>query len=163
MSTQTTFDLDGLRRAVRARDAKYQLALYADNAQVEIVDADHPSAPLQVLRGKSAIREWLGWMSSQAVGYEVTDAVAGPGAVQFTEECHYPDGTDLRYRCRAEVHRGQITRACVTVGHPQQRERAAMAGGVRHTGGTVLRDLPTRPASTEAGPVNRRLPGNFLG
>jgi hypothetical protein len=39
VSTQTGFDLTGLSRAIHARDCRYHLALYAADAQVEILDA----------------------------------------------------------------------------------------------------------------------------
>ena len=171
MSTQTKFDLDGLSYAVGARDARYQLALYADDAEVEIVDPEHPATPLRVLRGKSDIREWLDGMSSVAVRYRVTDAEAHQHDLRFTEQCLYPDGTDLRYECQAEVYRGQITRASVALvchprrepehgqgsvavdadGHPSERRRGTADGT---SGGRVGRRVQ---------PSTRSLPGNFLG
>jgi len=150
MSTQTGFDLTGLSRAIQSRDCHYQLALYADAAEVEIVDAAQPEAPPQVLRGKAAIGEWLDGMSSPAVSYGLKDAAAGPDRVRYTEECHYVDGTTLSFECTAEVHRGQIIHATVTVVHvaqePAQQEPVRPSNPVQ----------PVRPAG-------RNLAGNFLG
>lgn len=164
MSTQTKFDLDGFSYAVGARDARYQLALYADDAEVEIVDPDHPAVPLRVLHGKSDIRAWLEGMSSGAVRYQVTEAEAHQNALRFTERCLYPDGTDLRYECQAEVYRGQITRASVALVCCPRRESQedARDGGTDGTG-------PHRRAGASRGPGRRSeaavrsLPGNFLG
>jgi hypothetical protein len=160
MSTQTKFDLDGLSYAVGAQNAGYQLALYADDAEVEIVDAENPAVPIRVLRGKNDIREWLDSMASGAVRYQVTDAEAHQHQLRFTEECRYPDGSDLRYECRAEVYRGRITRASVAlVCAPRHQVPGARAGGARDGG----------PGSVEGGSVGRRtltqrhLPGNYLG
>jgi hypothetical protein len=52
MSTQTSFDLAGLSRAIQSQDRRYQLALYADNAELEILDSSHLEPPLQVLHGQ---------------------------------------------------------------------------------------------------------------
>ena len=167
MSTQTKFDLDGLSHAIGARDARYQLALYADAAEVEIVDADHPAVPLQVLHGKADIATWLDSRSSGEVRHEVRDAVAQHDRVRFTEECWYPDGTDLRYECRADVQRGQIVHARVAVvcrPRPDSAVRpdqeVAASATDEDAGGRTAVSASTRTAALTPG---RSLPGNFLG
>ena len=164
MSTQTTFDIDGLARAVVSRNADYQLALYADRAEVEFIDPTHPEAPLQVLRGKQAIQEWLLDMSSPEVRYQVRDTVAGHQSVRFTEECAYPDGTGLRYDCRAEIQSGQITRARVAVVGPSAQEPAGQAE--TRSKRPVLASAPTRRESRPQDPtgvLEQGIPGHFFG
>jgi hypothetical protein len=51
-TTLTTFDFDKLRRAIEERDASLQLARYADDAEVRIVDRNNPPRTPRVLRGK---------------------------------------------------------------------------------------------------------------
>lgn len=150
MSTQTGFDLTGLSRAIQSRDCHYHLALYADSAEVEILDSAQPEAPPRVLRGKGAIGEWLDGMSSPSVSYRLKDAVAGPDGVRYTEECHYVDGTTLLFECTAEVHRGQIIHATVTVVHLAQEP---------------ARPQRERPSGLGQGgwPRSRNLAGHFLG
>ena len=162
MSTQTKFDVDGLSYAVGARNAGYQLALYADDAEVEIVDADDPTVPIRVLRGKSDIRAWLDSMSSGAVRYQVRDAVAHQTELRFTEECLYPDGSDLRYECRAELYRGRITRASVAlVCRPRPESSAPTASTTRGDAAGVPAAEGGRSGRRE--PAHRSLPGNYLG
>jgi hypothetical protein len=167
MSTQTTFDLSGLSKAIQSGDCRYQLALFADDAEVKIVDGAQPTAPLGVLRGKPAIEKWLAAMSSRAAQFRVRDAIASPDRVQYTEECRYRDGSALLLECSAEVCRGQISRADVTVVHAPEDAP---------TSGTVLVDIgPTGPddrrsrvsgvhlLSSASGVRSRSLPGYFLG
>jgi hypothetical protein len=167
MSTQTTFDLSGLSNAIQSGDCRYQLALFADDAEVKIVDKAQPTAPLGVLRGKPAIERWLDTVSSRAAQFQVRDAVASPGRVQYTEECRYGDGSELLFECSAEVCRGQISRADVTVVHAPESPASS---------GTVLVDMaPTGPddrrsrvsgvhlLSSASGVRSRSLPGYFLG
>jgi hypothetical protein len=164
MSTQTTFDIDGLARAVVSRNADYQLALYADHAEVEFIDPSHPEAPLQVLRGKQAIQEWLLDMCSPEVRYQVRDTEAGHQSVHFTEECAYPDGTGLRYDCRAEIKSGQITRARVAVVGPPAHDPAGETA--TRTERPVDPSAPTRRASgpqDPSGMVEQGIPGHFFG
>ena len=162
MSTQTRFDLDGLSYAVGARNAGYQLALYADDAEVEIVDADDPAVPIRVLRGKSDIREWLDSMSSGAVRYQVTDAEAHQNQLRFTEECLYPDGSDLRYECRAELYRGRITRASIAlICRPRPESSNVQRGRARGGGTATMQQAETARQGRESS--HRSLPGNYLG
>lgn len=120
MTTLTTFDLARLSQAIQTGDCEYQLALFADDAELEIVDSAAPAAPLGVLRGKPAIEMWLDIKSCRAVQSGVRDAVASPGRVQYTEECRYRDGSQLAFECTAEVRGGQISQAAVTVVYPPE-------------------------------------------
>lgn len=159
MSTQTSFDLTGLSRAIHGRDCRYHLALYADDARVEILDSSHADAPLQVLRGKPAIGDWLDGMSSAAVHYEVRDAVAQPDRVAYTEECRYADGSEVLLQCRAEVRRGQIAHETVRLVHVPRHPSPPRLAQRRPT---KAPDRETRRVTPVRGTA-RDLPGHFLG
>jgi hypothetical protein len=164
MSTQTTFDLTGLSRAINGGDCRYHLALYADDAQVEILDPAHADTPVEVLRGKPAIGAWLDGISSTAVRHEVTAAVVHPAHVRYTEECQYADGSKVQLDCRAEVRRGQIARAVVRLVHvprPQSLPRLAQPSPTRTLDHQLRQLAPARDASGRG--TTRSLPGNFLG
>jgi len=184
MSTQTSFDLPGLSRAIQSQDRRYQLALYADNAELEILDGNHLGAPLQVLHGKPEIAKWLDAMSSRAVSYKVRDAVGGPAGVKFIEECVYPDGNTLVFECTAEVSRGQIKHAELTMVHGDQEagDPSATAEGEEAEAGTTIgvtgtgatsagsRDFHPTSRNVSRSPMPGRTPGstrsaagNFLG
>lgn len=164
MTPQTSFDMTGLSRAIRSRDCQYHLALYAEDSEVEIFDWAHPATPIQVLRGRPAIGAWLHGMSSVAVQYEVRDALVHPDRVTYTEECRYGDGTSVVFDCSAEVRRGQIIRAAVTLVHipPQQgspqAEHGTTSGGPERRRHRRL----ARQAYSGAG-GSWGLPGNFPG
>jgi acetyltransferase-like isoleucine patch superfamily enzyme len=164
MTTQTSFDMTGLSRAIRRRDCQYHLALYAEEAEVEIFDWAQPTTPLQVLRGKPAIGEWLHGMSSTAVQYEVRDAHVHADRVTYTEQCRYGDGSSVLFDCSAEVRRGQIIHAAVTLTHLSAEQAARTAGRETTTG---VPDGRTHRRVTRRGPLRPRvspgLPGSFLG
>jgi hypothetical protein len=166
VSTQTTFDLSGLSKAIQSGDCQYQLALFADNAEVQIVDGAEPGAPLGVLRGKPAIEKWLGTVSSRAGQFRVKDAVASPGRVRYTEECHYRDGSELFFECTAEVRRGRISRADVTVVHaPEDAGPGALLIELQPRAAESHRSATTDPPTPSAAGRyrDRSLPGYFLG
>ena len=163
MSTQTRFDLTGLSHAIQARDCRYHLALYAADAQVEILDAAHADAPLQVLRGKPAISEWLDGRTSAAVHYEVKDAAVHADRVTYTEQCRYADGSNVLFECNARVRRGQITSATVRlINIPCDQSPPAIA----QPSGTGTLDQPRQALPRHTSPrqdTTRNLAGNFLG
>jgi ketosteroid isomerase-like protein len=113
MTTQTTIDLGALSRAIEERDASSQLALYADDAEVRIVDRNHPPRSPQVLRGKDAIREWIEDVCSRDMTHQVNDTVGGQSRIAFTEDCTYPDGTKVLCSASADVSDGRIARQLV--------------------------------------------------
>src|SRR4051794_26808968 len=67
----STFDAATLRRAYSGHDVEALLGLYAEDATVEIVDAQHaPSDPIR-LNGRDAIRE----LHSDVLSRDMTHAV----------------------------------------------------------------------------------------
>ena len=115
MSTQIRFDLDGLSRAIQSGDVGYQLALYANDAEVRIIDSNDPARCPQVLHGKDAIGIWINDLHAQGVTPTVVHPVLACDHVALVEELHTPDGRNLLYECTAEVHGGQITKETITL------------------------------------------------
>lgn len=95
MTTDTTFDLSGLRRAIEARDAEAMRAMYAPDAEVTIVDhVSQPSSP-RVLHNEQEIGAWLDDVCSREMTHSVQQAVRGEEGAALTETCRYPDGTNV--------------------------------------------------------------------
>jgi ketosteroid isomerase-like protein len=118
MSTQIRFDIDGLSRAIELGDTRYQLALYADDAEVSVVDVDQPSRSPRVLHGKPAIASWIEALQSQTALRRVLDREVEVDRVVLTEECQTSDGSNFRIASTAEVRGGQITRELVIASRP---------------------------------------------
>ena len=58
-ATTTTFDTEALRRGIEERDAATLRALYAPDAEMTVVDRNAPPSQPRVLRGRTAIGEYL--------------------------------------------------------------------------------------------------------
>lgn len=84
-----------LHEAIEHRDIERMLSLYADNAELKVVDRDHPpSHPLE-LRGKPAIEGYLRDIFGRDMTHRVLDEVVGEDRLSFTEDCTYGDGTHV--------------------------------------------------------------------
>jgi ketosteroid isomerase-like protein len=109
----STFDADALRRAYSGRDLESLLANYADDAQVEIVDAQNsPSKPLR-LDGKDAIRSHFADIVSRDMTHQVDIVAAGGDALGYVLRCAYPDGTKVLCSSASELRDGKIVREVV--------------------------------------------------
>ena len=109
MSEQKTgFDFEAMRRAVEQLDADLLLSLYADDAEMKIVNKSAtPSSPREI-RGKEEIAEYLRDVCGRAMTHRIEREVLGEERIAFNEECEYPDGTRVMAATTLEVRDGKI-------------------------------------------------------
>jgi ketosteroid isomerase-like protein len=109
-TSNTTIDLDALGRAIEERDAARQLAHFADDAVIEVVDRDHPpSSPLRV-SGRDAIQAYLEDVCARDMTHAVHHAIAGGEGASLWVDCAYPDGTRVRCAGALVVRDGKVVR-----------------------------------------------------
>ncbi|MCW3047551.1 MAG: nuclear transport factor 2 family protein [Solirubrobacterales bacterium] len=113
MSTTTptsSFDAGVLRRAFENHDPAGLLALYADDATIELADARNtPSRPLR-LEGREAIRAHLEDVLARDMTHAVDVVAVGEDAVGYSLRCAYPDGTRVLCAATAQLRDGRIVR-----------------------------------------------------
>jgi limonene-1,2-epoxide hydrolase len=112
MSTTTTpaFDFGEFKRAIEERDSTAQLAQYAPDAEVTLIDRIHTPAAPRVLRGHEEIRTWLEDTCERDMTHHIDMHVLADSGAAFTEACRYPDGTNVLCAAVLELRNGQITR-----------------------------------------------------
>jgi ketosteroid isomerase-like protein len=103
-------DFEVLRRAGEQRDPDAMLELYADDAEVRIVDRNTPPSSPRVLRGKEEIAEYLRDVFGRDMTHSVENEVVGEDRVAFNVACEYPDGTRVLAAQNLEVRDGKIVR-----------------------------------------------------
>ena len=104
-----TFDLSAFGDAVERRDLTYQLARYAPDADIRIVDPDHPPSGPRVVRGTLGIRTWLFESDVDGLDVRVTHLVDGGDRFAFTQRRRHVDGTVFVEVSTAELQNGLIT------------------------------------------------------
>ena len=103
-------DLGALRRAIESRDAAGQVALFAPDAEVVLVDKENtPSNPVRV-QGIEAIRAMIEDVCARDMTHEVTHAISSPDGAAYTLRCRYPDGTRVQCMALLETRDGKIVR-----------------------------------------------------
>jgi ketosteroid isomerase-like protein len=111
-TTNTTSPIDAaaLRRAFADRDAAALLALYADDAEIELVDAQNtPSSPRRI-KGREAIRAHLEDVLGRDMTHELDIVAAGDESLGYSVRCAYPDGMRVVCVATAQVKDGRIAR-----------------------------------------------------
>jgi ketosteroid isomerase-like protein len=87
------FDLDTLKRGHRQRDPEMLLDLYADDAELVVIDAEHPPSRPLILEGRDRIGDFLRDLCRDEIVLEVGDEVVGADRVALHVAFWHPDGT----------------------------------------------------------------------
>ncbi len=106
----TGLDFEALRRAAERSDAQSLASLYADDAEMSIVDRNSPPSSPFVLRGKEVIAEYLRTVCATGTRHRIENEVLGKDRVAFDAACRYPDETTVLAATILEVQDGEIVR-----------------------------------------------------
>lgn len=109
-TTTQTFDLAALKRGIEERDASAQLALYAEDAEVTLIDRAAPPGAPRVLRGRDEIQAWIEDVCGRDMTHRVQHTVQDERGAAFTEACRYPDGTRVMCATVLEIAGGLVIR-----------------------------------------------------
>src|SRR3712207_8721797 len=104
------FDFGTLRRALEGSDAATLAGLYAEDAEMTIVDRNRPpSAPMR-LEGRPAIEAFWRDVCARDMTHKVGHEVLGADRAAFVEECAYPDGCNVMAAMTLDLRDGRIVR-----------------------------------------------------
>jgi hypothetical protein len=103
-------DLETLRRAYEQRGAELVTGLYANDAEVLIINHATPPSSSFDLHGREEIREHLRDGFSRQMLHRVENEVVDEVRIAFNVACRYPDGNRVFCRGMLEVRDGKIVR-----------------------------------------------------
>jgi ketosteroid isomerase-like protein len=103
-------DFEDLRRAQERRDLDAMLNLYADDAEIHIVNRNTPPSSPYVLRGKEAIAEYLRDVFGREMSHTIENEVVGEDRLAFNVACEYPEGTRVLASENMEIRNGKVVR-----------------------------------------------------
>jgi hypothetical protein len=106
----SSFDVAAMRRAFADRDADAAVALYADDASIELVDANNtPSRPRRII-GKDALRAHFEDVFSRDLTHELDIVAASPDSIGYSVRCRYADGMRVLCVATSQLKDGHIVR-----------------------------------------------------
>ena len=109
-TTSNTLDLGALGRAIEGRDAQTQLASYADDAVIEVVDRDHPPSNPERIEGTDAVRAYLEDVYGRDMTHSVRHALSDGDRASLWTDCAYADGIRVRCACAISLRGGKFVR-----------------------------------------------------
>jgi ketosteroid isomerase-like protein len=102
--------VETLRKATEGRDTAALTALYADNAEMTVMDQIHqPTSPL-VLRGKEAIRAYWADIFGRDMTHHVEQVVSDGSTLAFSLACQYKNGGRVHCIAVSDLQGGKIAR-----------------------------------------------------
>jgi hypothetical protein len=104
----SAFDTETLRRAIEGNTGNNLLSLYADDAEIRIVDREHPPSRPTVLRGRSQIAGLLDDIYGRDMTHRLDRCVVQGGHAAFSESCVYGDGTRVLAESMITLRDGKI-------------------------------------------------------
>ncbi|HXL88621.1 MAG TPA: nuclear transport factor 2 family protein [Streptosporangiaceae bacterium] len=108
--TSQSFDAAAFRRGIEERDAATLLGLYAEDAELHVVDSnDQPSNP-KIIRGRQAIGEYFADVCGRDMTHTMERLVVSDSGAAFVQACQYPSGGRVRCIAVLDLADGLITR-----------------------------------------------------
>ncbi|MET7601482.1 nuclear transport factor 2 family protein [Streptomyces avermitilis] len=102
------FDTEALRRGIEGHSAADLLSLYADDAEIRVVDRNtQPSHP-KIMHGRNEIGEMLDDVYGRDMTHKLEQCVIQGDHVAFTESCQYPDGVKVLASSMVSLRDGKI-------------------------------------------------------
>jgi len=102
--------LQQLRLAIESSDAATLIGFYADGAEIQIVDKDHPPSKPRILGGREEIAAYYEDVCGRAMSHEIIQGLSSENRLAFTEACRYPDGSRVLCTAMLELDGGRIVR-----------------------------------------------------
>ncbi|MGW4892228.1 nuclear transport factor 2 family protein [Kitasatospora sp. NPDC004240] len=104
----SAFDVRALREGIERSDSDTLLALYADDAELRVVDRKtQPSHPL-VMHGLEEIGAMLSDLYGREMTHRLEQVVLQDDHLAFLESCQYPDGVRVLVSSVADLRDGRI-------------------------------------------------------
>lgn len=110
VKTQTSFDIETLKRAYEQWDHETLLACYADDVELIQIDRDHPPSAPRVLTGKDVLAGMFEHCASAGVKASVENTVEGEDRAAATVTCAFPGGRKVVANAIFEIADGRIVR-----------------------------------------------------
>jgi hypothetical protein len=107
-SVATALDVGALVHAIESRDAEGQLAAYGDDAELVVVDHEHPPSNPRTVRGTVELRAYLADICARDMTHEVKTAALAGDRLILEVACRYADGTRVSCLCVGGIVDGRI-------------------------------------------------------
>jgi ketosteroid isomerase-like protein len=110
VQTNTSLDLETLRRGYEEWDIEALLGIYADDVELIQIDRDNPPSSPRTRHGKDVLRGMLEHCAAAGVTATVENAVADGDRAAATITCEFPGGRRVMANAVLTVEDGRVVR-----------------------------------------------------
>ncbi|MFJ6080192.1 nuclear transport factor 2 family protein [Streptomyces sp. NPDC092369] len=103
------FDTDTLRRGIEGHTPETLLSLYADDAELRVVNRNSQPSNPTVLHGRDAIGRMLSDVYSRDMTHKLERCVVQGDSAAYSESCRYPDGMRVLSESMITLRDGRIS------------------------------------------------------
>ncbi|CAN5829694.1 nuclear transport factor 2 family protein [soil metagenome] len=103
-------DFETLRRAMEQLDAESLIYLYAEDAEVRMVNRYAPPSSPQILHGKAEVAEHIREVCGRDMKARIEREVVSEDRIAYNLVLEYPDGIRLLCTTVVDVRDGKIVR-----------------------------------------------------
>jgi hypothetical protein len=103
-----TFDTETLRRGVEGHSAAGLLSLYADDAELRVVDRNSQPSHPRVLHGRNEITELFNDIYSRDMSHKLEQCIVQGDRAAYSQSCQYGDGTRVLSESMITLRDGKI-------------------------------------------------------
>jgi hypothetical protein len=105
-----SFDFTVLKAAMEGSDGATLTGLYADDAEMTVIDRNHPPTNPLTLHGKPAIAAFWSDVCGRSMTHAIDREVVTADRVAFVETCVYPDDCKVMASMNLALQDGRIVR-----------------------------------------------------
>lgn len=110
MRVAATYVASRIKNALEQCNIDELMHYYTEDAQLTVIDQNHPpSQPLE-LKGRDAIRSFYDKVEAKEHNHKVDAEVYDDNHLAFTETCEFEDGAKVAMSSMCELRNGQIVK-----------------------------------------------------
>jgi hypothetical protein len=109
-AARPAFDTDTLRQGIEGQTPETLLSLYADDAEIRLINRNATPSHPKVLHGRDQIGEMLEDVYSRELSHKLEQCVIQGDSAAYCESCQYPDGVRVLSESMITLRDGKISR-----------------------------------------------------
>ena len=99
-----------LHQGLENHDVETLMSLYDDDAELLLIDQNHPPSMPRCLYGKEEISDYFKDVLGRSVTHHIEEEVMAHNHLAYTDNCEYPDGSRVFTSSMATMKNGKIVR-----------------------------------------------------
>lgn len=101
---------EALRAGYHNRSAASIAGVYAEDAEITIINRNNPPSKRLVVRGRDAVQKMYEDICAREMTHHLENATVGAGSIAYSMHCRYPDGCEVVGLNQVTVVDGLIVR-----------------------------------------------------